>query len=105
MAYLQIPTQPFSQAKAYREAKPRILGRATHGRYRPGDVVPRSVLYCVGSGFSEKLLANLLRQARETEAIVLSLHQSAGEITRQMGSRDYACGHATLPVGQTGRCT
>ena len=48
-----------------------------------------------------KGLSKPLRQVAETETAVLPLYQPAGEITRQMGTWDYAGGHAMPPVGQT----
>ena len=51
--------------------------------------------------FFGKASGKPLRQVAETEAIVLPIYQPAGEITRQMGTWDYAGGHAMPPVGQT----
>jgi hypothetical protein len=51
----------------------------------------------VGTGFSEKLLANLYGKL-QTKTIGLPLYQPAGEITRALGSGDYPGDHETLPV-------
>ena len=52
-------------------------------------------------GYRVLAFSKPLGQVAETETAVLLLYQPAGEITRALGSRDYAGDDATLPVGQT----
>jgi hypothetical protein len=42
----------------------------------------------VRTGFSEKVLANLLQQTPETQTAVLFFYKSTGRITRKMGAGD-----------------
>ena len=77
--------------------------RSYFGSLLVGYQSPDGLIFAgrVGTGFSEKLLATLYGKLQKLKQSACPFIKLAGEIPRQMGPRDYACGHATLPMGQT----
>jgi bifunctional non-homologous end joining protein LigD len=55
----------------------------------------------VGTGFSERVLANIYCKLQKLKQPACPFIKSAGKIPRQMGPRNNPDGHETRPLGQT----
>jgi bifunctional non-homologous end joining protein LigD len=76
-------------------------GRSHFGSLLVGCHSPDGLRFAgrVGTGFSEKTLANLYGEVPETATVRLPVCKPAGEIKRQMGPRHHAGNDETLPAG------